>query len=115
VKAAMEGQLARSYRQLILGDKKRAAGLRHLAQMLRVAYTKKIAGGANEKRIGLPTVEEVEQQVLSHLLDSKANYWPPEMRAALRSALGMPLETALPVSSETNAPPAAVPSVPVSR
>ena len=106
VKAAMEGQLARSYRQLILGDKNRAAGLRHLAQMLRQAYTKKIAGGANEKRIGLPSVEEVEQQVLGRLLDPKENYWPPEMRAALRSALGMPLETALPVSADTNTPPA---------
>ena len=106
VKAAMEGQLARSYKQLILGDKKRSAGLRHLAQMLRQAYMKNIAGGANEKRIGLPSVEEVEQQVLGRLLDPKENYWPPEMRAALRSALGMPLETALPVSTDTNAPPA---------
>jgi hypothetical protein len=111
VKAAMEGQLARSYQQLILGDKKRSAGLRHLAQMLRQAYMKKIAGGANEKRIGLPPVEEVEQQVLSRLLDPKANYWPPEMRDALRSALGMPLETVIPVSPETNSPPAvAVPA-----
>jgi hypothetical protein len=107
VKAAMEGQLARSYRQLVLGDKKRAAGLRHLAQMLRQAYTKKIAGGANEARIGLPSVEEVEQQVLSRLLDPKSDYWPPEMRAALRSALGMSLETVDPVT-DTNTPPAVV-------
>ena len=105
VKAAMEGQLARSYRQLVLGDKNRAAGLRHLAQMLREAYTKKIAGGANEKRIGLPAVEDVEQQVLSRLLDTKEQFWPPMMRAALRSALGMPLEIATPNSSDTNAPP----------
>jgi hypothetical protein len=96
---------------LVLGDKKRAAGLRHLAQMLREAYMKKIAGGANEKRIGLPSVEEVEQQVLSRLLDPKEKFWPPEMRAALRSTLGMPLETALPASTDTNSPPAvAVPA-----
>lgn len=108
VKAAMEGQLARSYRQLILGDKKRAAGLRHLAQMLREAYMKKISGGANVERIGLPPVEEVEQQVLSRLLDPQENFWPVEMRAALRSALGMELEVVIPISSDTNAPPAAV-------
>lgn len=108
VKAALEGQIARSYKQLILGDKKRAAGLRHLAQMLREAYMKNIAGGANEQRIGLPSVEEVEQQVLTRLLDPKENFWPFEMRAALRSALGLPLETVLPVSAETNAPPALV-------
>ena len=108
VKAALEGQLARSYKQLILGDKKRAAGLRHLAQMLREAYMKNISGGANEKRIGLPPVEEVEQQVLMRLLDPKENFWPFEMRAALRSALGLELETVLPVSTETNAPPAVI-------
>ena len=108
VKAAMEGQLARSYRQLVLGDKKRSAGLRHLAQMLRQAYMKKISGGANEARIGLPPVEEVEQQVLSRLLDPQLNYWPAEMRAALRSALGMPLESVAPASTDTNTPPAVV-------
>ena len=111
----MEGQLARSYRQLILGDKKRSAGLYHLAQMLREAYMKKISGGASIQRIGLPPVEEVAQQVLTRLLDPKENYWSPEMRAALRSALGLPLEAVLPVSMETNAPPAAVPTVPTSR
>ena len=107
VKAAMEGQLARSYRQLILGDKKRSAGLRHLAEMLRAAYMKKIAGGANEKRIGLPTVEDVEQQVLKRLLDPRENYWPWEMRTALRSALGLPPEIIPTTTTETNAPSAA--------
>jgi hypothetical protein len=111
----MEGQLTRSYRQLVLGDKKRSEGLRNLAIMLREAYTKKIAGGANEERIGLPSVEAVEKQVLSRLLDPKENYWPPEMRAALRSALGMALETVVPVSSGTNASPAALPAIPAGR
>jgi len=115
VKAAMEGQLVRSYRQLVLGDKKRSEGLHNLAVMLREAYTKKIAGGASEARIGLPSVEATEKQVLSRLLDPKENYWPPEMRAALRSALGMAPETVTPASSGTNAPPAALPAIPAGR
>lgn len=106
VKAAMEGQLARSYRQLILGDKKRAEGLRNLATMLRQAYMKKISGGANEQRIGLPSVDVVEQQVLQRLLDAKENYWPVEMRNALRSALGLPPESAQPLPPEANLPTA---------
>lgn len=108
VKAAIEGQLASSYRHLILGDKKRSAGMRNLAVMLRQQYMNRIAGGANEQRIGLPPLEEMNQQVLDRLLDTKEPYWPPEMRAALRSALGMPIEVAVPLTPDTNAPPAVV-------
>jgi len=104
VKAAIEGQLAKGYLALIRGEDRRNAGYRALARILRAKYMKAIAGGENEKRIGLPPVEEMEKQVRDILLDPERG-WPVELRAALRGALRM--EPEAPSASATNAPPAA--------
>jgi hypothetical protein len=59
--------------------------------------------GGNQGRldaIGLPPVEDMEAEVLRTILDPERNVWPYEMRAALRSALGMPVE----IPPTTNAP-----------
>jgi hypothetical protein len=61
-----------------------------------------VSGGANIERIGLPPVEEMERQVREMLLDPERG-WPPELRAALRSALRMEPEVVVPAG--TNAPP----------
>lgn len=103
VKAAIEGQLAKAYRALIRGEDRRSAGYRALARILRAKYMSKIAGGANVERIGIEPVEEIERQVLKIILDPQDG-WPPEWRAALRSALRMPPEA--PMATSTNAPPA---------
>ncbi len=103
VKAAIQGQAATGFRQLILGNKKQYEGLRNLSRVLHSTYMKKIGGsGGREQAIGLPPVEEMESEVLRTLLDPERNVWPYEMRAALRSALGMPME----IPPTTNAPAA---------
>ena len=100
VKAAIQGQAASGFRQLVLGNKKHYEGLRNLSRVLRATYMKKIGGNQGRlDAIGLPPVEEMESEVLRVLLDPEQNAWPYEMRAALRSALGMPVET----QSATNA------------
>ena len=110
VKAVLEGHALTSYRQLVLGNQKQYAGLRGLSRMLRATYMKKINGGANLERIGLPEVEKIEKEVLDRILDPERSPWPAEMRAALRAALGMPVEVA-PAAGSTNAPATAVPPV----
>lgn len=115
VRAAIQGQTLTSYRELILGNKKRYEGLQHLTRILRATYMKKI--GDNQGRIdaiGLPPIEAMEGEVLRTVLDPEKEFWPYEMRAALRAALGMPPEpppvnqpgSASPAGS-TNTPPAA--------
>ena len=104
VKAAIEGQLVKGYVALVRGEDRRSAGYRALARMLWRRYMDSIAGAANIERIGLPTVEETERQVLSMLLDPERGS-SLEFRAALRSALRMEPETPRPTTG-TNAPPA---------
>lgn len=101
VKAAIEGQIVKSYFALIRGEDRRSAGYRALARILRTKYMNAIAGGANEQRIGLPPVEETEKEILQSLLEPEGSL-PVEMRAALRSVLRMEPEAA----PTTNAPPA---------
>lgn len=93
VKAAIQGQLVMSYRELILGNKKRYEGLQHLAGVLRETYMKKIGGAQGRiDAIGLPTLDEMRAEVLRTILDPEKDIWPYEMRAALRAALNMPAE-----------------------
>jgi hypothetical protein len=109
VKAAIEGQIVKAYVALIRGEDKRHAGYRALARLLRAKYMKAIEGAKNIERIGLPTVEETEKEIVNLLLDPDKG-WPPEMRAALRVVLGMPVEPPpAPAANApaTNAPPAA--------
>jgi len=105
VKAAIEGQLVKGYLALIRGEDRRSAGYRALARILRTKYMKAIAGGANAERIGLPPTEDMERDVRDILLDPERGAWPVELRAALRSALGMEPEAA--PAAATNAAPAA--------
>ena len=103
VKAAIEGQLVKGYLALVRGENRRSVGYRALARILWKKYMDAIAGGANDKRIGLPTVEETERQILDMLLDPERGS-SPEFRAALRGALRMAPEPPRPTPG-TNAPP----------
>jgi hypothetical protein len=106
VRAVLGGHAATGYRHLALGNLRQYDGLRKLSRMLRETYMKKIGPGANTDRVGLPPVEDIERDVLRVLLDPEASRWPFEMRAALRAALGMPVEPVLiPPSDATNAAP----------
>jgi hypothetical protein len=111
VKAAIEGMLVRGYVDLVLGQPDRSAGYRLKARMLRDSFMSNIEG--NEKRIGLPAVEETEKEMLGRLLDPTAAMMPFEMRAILRTELRMPPEIAVPAAG-TNAPAGAT-NAPVVR
>ena len=104
VKAAIEGLTIKGYAALIRGEDRRRAGYRALARILWKRYMDAIAGGANVERIGLPPVEETEREILGQLLDPERG-WPPQFRAALRSALRMEPEPPPPATG-TNTPPA---------
>ncbi len=103
VTAVLVGHARTGYRMLVLGDRKKFDGLRQLSRMLYRTYMNKISGGANTARIGLASVEKIEEEVLRELLDVERSPWPPEMRAALRAVLGMEVET-------ISVPPAAAPA-----
>jgi hypothetical protein len=106
----LEGLLINAYRSLVVGEDERAAGFKLLAQKVWDNYMSKITGGANDQRIPVPPVDQLQKEVLSRILGVEKG-WPVEMRAALRNKLGLPAETspppgatnALPVIS-TNAP-----------
>lgn len=101
VRAVIQGQIATGFKQLVLGNKKHYEGLRNLSRALYVTYMKKIGGsGGREQAIGLPAPDAMEAEVLRTLLDPEREVWPYEMRAALRAALGMPVEP----PPTTNAP-----------
>jgi hypothetical protein len=101
VKAAIEGMLVRGYIDLVVGQPDRSAGYRLKARLLRDSFMSNIEG--NEKRIGLPPVEDIENEVRERLLDPTAAMMPFEMRAILRTELRMPPEIAVPAAG-TNAP-----------
>lgn len=104
VTAALYGHAASGYRQLVMGNKKRYADYRRLSRVLYATYMAKIGGGANIERIGLPTVELVEKNVLTRLTDPTNSPWPYEVRAALRYHMQMPPEAEVPPAA-TNSPP----------
>lgn len=105
VRAVIQGQLATGFKQLVLGNKKHYEGLRNLSRALYATYMKKIGGpGGREQAIGLPAPEVMEAEVLRTLLDPEQEVWPYEMRAALRAALGMPVEAAPATNAPTTLP-----------
>lgn len=108
VKSAIEGKIVRAYRYLALGEDRMAAGARYLARKIWESYMSQIKGA--EQRLQIPPVEEIEKDILNRMLDPEHGM-PFEMRAALRSRLGLPPEE-LPPAGSTNAPPAAAATSP---
>jgi hypothetical protein len=115
VKARIEEFIGTAFISLIRGNSDLYAGYRLMARDLRAAYMEKIGGGASIARIGLPPVEEVEQEILKRMLDPNDEIYglPPEARAILRTEMRMEPETIAPDTNgpgaTTNAPAAAPP------
>jgi hypothetical protein len=106
--AVVQGLINHAYYELALGQDSRFQGLRHLAIKVYQNYVSKTAKVAsNQKRIGLPPFETIEQTVLNQLLDVNGSV-PYAGRAVIRTFLKMPAETAAPAApsadSDTNAP-----------
>jgi len=91
IKAAVEGFLVKSYRNLVIDQEDRYAGYKLLARKVWTTYQSKIKG--SEDRIGLPPFEQIDQEILKGLLDAERGV-PAEIRAVLRTKLGLPAESA---------------------
>jgi plasmid stability protein len=63
-----------------------------------------------EQRLQIAPIEDIEKDILNRMLDPEHGV-PFEMRAALRSRLGLPPEPP-PAPASTNAPPAAAAASP---
>jgi hypothetical protein len=113
ITAIVEGMFVNHYMTLIKDDEEeRALALKLLAGKIWNGYMKQIPQERTEA-IGLAPLEDIQRRVLSRLLNTETGLIP-EARAALRSRLGMPAETAAPPTppaSGTNNPasPASTP------
>jgi hypothetical protein len=105
----IEKLLTQSYVSLTTGDNDRYLGFRNLARQAYNHYTLATSGrGGNEDRVKLPPFADLDRQVLNELLDPKQGM-TFAARAALRTQLGMPPETAAtPANTSTNAAPPVV-------
>ena len=101
----VEKLLTQSYVSLVTGDNDRYLGFRNLAWQAYNHYTAKTSSFGNSgKRVKLPPFADLEHLILNELLDPEHGMIFAA-RAALRSQLGMPPETAA-----TNTVPPAVTS-----
>ncbi len=82
----IRGSLVRSLVNLALGEEDQAQGYFLLARNIWNRYQSKIVGGPSEKRVGLPPLEDLRQEVLDQLLDRL----DPELAAVLRTRLNLP-------------------------
>lgn len=112
VTAAVRGLLVRAYHALALGQDDRYQNFKRLANRVYQRYTDKTSKFNGDKRIPLPPYNDLTRDVLAELLNPK-NGVPYAARAALRTELGLPAETAstpspllesAPANSPTNAP-----------
>ncbi len=103
LKGILEGFLKRSYQSLAIGEEDHAEGYKLLAERLRADYMNRIKDGPSKDRVSVPTIREINQEILSRILDP-VHGEPPEVRAVLRTRLNMPPEPAAPAGA-TNAPP----------
>jgi hypothetical protein len=109
VTSAVQGLLTHAYLDLAIGQDDRAAGFLLLAEKVHANYQAKM--GRDQPRASLPPLNDLRRVVLNLLLDPQRGL-PFAARAALRTQLGMPAETAAPpqtVSTNVVAP-AALPS-----
>jgi hypothetical protein len=101
VKANVEGLIFNAYNSFAIGEDESAAGYEELAKQVLATYTSKTK--TRGEAIAIAPFEEVKRDVLNRMLDPE-NGVPQEMRAALRSKLGMEAETNTPAPA-TNAVP----------
>jgi len=97
VRAGIEGLLVNAYMSLATDEEQgeeRFAGYRLMAKQLWQTYMSKIPK-ERTAAIGLPPLEDIDREVRDRLLDPQQGL-PPEVRAVLRSKLGLGKETAIP-------------------
>ena len=103
IKGVIEGQIMNCYRSLAIDEDDHAAGYKLLARKIWETYMNKIPA---ERRpaVGLPPFEDIDREILNRALDPQLGA-APEIRAILRTKLGLRAETAPAPAPGTNAPP----------
>jgi hypothetical protein len=91
VVSMLEGLLMTSYNNMLIDEEDRATGLRLLARKAWEIYQTKVPA-ERQDAMGLPPLEQINRDVVNRLLDPEQGM-PPEMRAVLRTKLGLPKET----------------------
>ena len=107
VSAAIEGLVARSFVALAQDDDDRYQNFSGLAQRVYNSYVGKTKSFNGDVRIPLPPMRDLKREVIDNLLDPREGL-PFELRAVLRTRLGLPAESAAPPAG---APTNAVPTV----
>ena len=92
-----------AYESLVLGEEDRYAGYKLLARQVWETYQSKIPKDGLA-RVGLRPLEDIDREILNRFLNPEQGT-PFEVRAVLRTKLGLAPETAPPPVT-TNAPPA---------
>ena len=98
VTAALQGLMARSYYELVMGHNDRYQNYRLLGKKVYQRYVDKAYGFKGDQRIPLPPYDTLNREVVTGLLDQQRGL-PFTARAILRTQLGLPAETVA-----TNAP-----------
>lgn len=98
--SAIMGTLRQSYLNLLDGDEDAFNGYQALARNVWARYQSKILGGPSDKRVGLPPLKDMQEEVLRYLIESQRGT-NIEAKAVLQGRLGTPA----PASPMTNAPP----------
>jgi hypothetical protein len=107
-KSLVEGLLVNSYSYLATGFEDESINFRLMAQKIYNQYQQKIEG--QKARIGLEPFDKIRQEVLDGCLGPESRF-SPEMKAQLRTELGLPAPPAPeagptnPPAGQTNAPP----------
>jgi hypothetical protein len=110
ITGVIQGLIARSYYELAIGQDDRSVGFKVLARKVYDNYQKKIGRmQTNLERVGLPSFDVLNRNVLNKMLDPQQPMLPFEARAVIRSELRMPAETNTPPATATftNLPPSA--------
>jgi len=103
-KMILRGLYVNHFNSLALGFSDTAANYEFMARKIHLRYEKKMA--SQEQRVGLPALAQIKREVLDDRLGPSSDL-PPQVKAQLRTELGLPAETSAnppPPSVITNAP-----------
>ena len=92
-KFIIEGYIHNAFISLAVGDDDRAAGFERYARLIWQNYMDRIRLPAAQKRVGLPSLDDIKTEVRDKLLDPEEGL-DPELAMQLRSALGLPAPAA---------------------
>lgn len=102
LKAVIEGMLVNYYMNLVIDQEERALGYKLMANNIWNNYTAELHE-SRTNALALPPLAEIDKEMRDRILDPEQGV-DYEIRAMLRSRLGLPAEP----PPSTNAPPAAI-------